>query len=69
MSEGVFKKYFNDCVYETRLSKRKTETNIIDILPQMNKVAQGANLAQAEGLPAGLIICVTADGNREGPLA
>lgn len=35
--------------------------------PQMNEVAQGASMA--EGLPAGLIVCVTADGNREGPLA
>ena len=36
-------------------------------LPQMNEVAQGTSLA--EGLPAGMIVCVTADGNREGPLA
>lgn len=36
-------------------------------LPQMNEVAQRASLG--EGLPAGLIVCVTADGNREGPLA
>lgn len=35
--------------------------------PQVNEVAQGASLA--EGLPAGLIVCVTADGNGEGPLA
>lgn len=35
--------------------------------PQMNEVAQGASMA--EGLPAGLIVCVTADWNREGPLA
>lgn len=34
----------------------------------MNEVAQGASLAQGEGLPAGLIVCVTAGGNREGPL-
>lgn len=35
--------------------------------PQMNEVAQGASVAK--GLPAGLIVCVTTDGNREGPLA
>lgn len=35
--------------------------------PQMNEVAQGASLTK--GLLAGLIVCVTADGNREGPLA
>lgn len=39
------------------------------ISPQMNEVAQGASLAQGERLPAGLIVCVTADGNGEGPLA
>lgn len=35
----------------------------------MNEVAQGSSLAQGEGFPAGLIVCVTTDGNREGPLA
>lgn len=35
--------------------------------PQMNEVAQSASLAK--GLPAGLIVCVTADGHREGSLA
>lgn len=35
--------------------------------PQMNEVAQGASMA--EGLPAGVIVYVTADGNRESPLA
>lgn len=37
--------------------------------PQMNEVAQGAPLAEGEGLPAGLIVCITADWNRESPLA
>lgn len=35
--------------------------------PQVNEVAQGASVA--EGLPVVLIVYVTADGNREGPLA
>lgn len=37
--------------------------------PQMNEVAQSACLAKGEGLPAGHTVCVTADGDREGPLA
>lgn len=37
--------------------------------PQMYEVAQGASMAQSEGLPAGMIVWVTADGNGEGPLA
>lgn len=37
--------------------------------PQVNEVAQSASVAGCEGLPAGMIVGVTADGNREGPLA
>lgn len=45
------------------------QTKITAISPQVNEVAQGSSLAQGEGFPAGLIVCVTTDGNREGPLA
>lgn len=37
--------------------------------PQMNEVAQGATLAQGQGLPAGLIVWIPAYWNRKGPLA
>lgn len=37
--------------------------------PQMNEVAQGATLAQGQGLPAGLIIWIPTNWNRKCPLA
>ena len=51
------------------LSLQPDRNKMTVISPQMNEVAQGASLTEGEGLPAGLIICVTANGNGEGPLA